>query len=201
MGPSAHPDITLYHQNFAVYKECSDRDDWDGVGDLMLEGARKLANIGADFIICPANTAHISVPRILPLSPIPWLHIADAVLDEGVARHYTTFGLLGTKFLVESSVYDEACAKRGLTVIKPSPDEIERTSQIIHDDLLQGVIKEDNLVYYQGVIKALAAKGCQAVILGCTEIPLMMNDDNSALPTLDSTRLLAEAAVRRAVQA
>jgi aspartate/glutamate racemase len=132
LGPHAHPEVTMHTPSLAEYMNCIYRDDWQGVGDLMLASADKLAKIGADFLICPDNTIHQAMPYVVPRSPLPWLHIAEIVAARAVI----------------------------------------------------GRMKEE---------------GCDAVVLGCTEIPLLMNDANSPLPTLDSTRLLARAALRRAV--
>jgi aspartate racemase len=199
LGPHAHPEITMHTPSLARYVACLDRGDWDGVAALMLASARKLAEAGADFLICPDNTIHQALPAVLPRSPLPWLHIAEAVADEAQRRGFRRLGLTGTRWLVGSEVYPRALAARGLDCVKPVEREREECNRIIMDELVAGVVKPEGVAYFQSVIEGLRALGCDAVILGCTEIPLIIDDRNSALPTLDSTRLLARAALRRAV--
>lgn len=199
LGLHAHPEITMHTPSLALYVECLERGDWDGVGELMLGSARKLAQAGADFLVCPDNTIHQAMPYVLPRSPLPWLHIAEAVADEAQRRGFRRLGLTGTRWLVASEVYPEKLAARGLESIKPVERQREECNRIIMDELVNGVIEPEGVRYFQSVIDSLGALGCDAVILGCTEIPLIIDDSNSSLPTLDSTRLLARAALRRAV--
>lgn len=199
LGPHAHPEVSLHSPSFALYDECMERDDWEGVAELMLDSARKLADIGADFLICPDNTIHRALPLIDARSPLPWLHIAEIVTDEAMRRGFRRLGLTGTRWLVASEVYPEKLAARGIDCVCPSDDERVEINRIIMDELVYGDFKPEAVAYLQRVIERMKAAGCDAVILGCTEIPLIINDDNSALPVLDSTRLLARAALRRAV--
>jgi aspartate racemase len=200
LGPHAHPEISLHSHSLAAYVACLDRDDWPGVGALMLSSAEKLASIGADFLICPDNTIHQVLPHVAPRSPLPWLHIAEIVAAEAVARGFRRLGLTGTRWLVDSAVYPEKLEARGLTYVRPSAAAREETNRIIMDELVCGMFKPKSVEAFRRVIAGMKDQGCDAVILGCTEIPLIINDANSPLPTLDSTRLLARAALRRAVQ-
>ena len=159
----------------------------------MLASAQKLAKIGADFLICPDNTLHQALPYVVPRSPLPWLHIAEVVAAEAAARGYRRLGLTGTRWLVQGPVYPEA-------LVRPDSAEREEINRIIMDELVYGVFKPEAVGYFQRVIGRLKHQGCDAVVLGCTEIPLVLDDSNSPLPTLDSTRLLARAALRRAVK-
>jgi len=199
LGEHAHPEVSMHTPSLAEYLKCLDRGDLAGVGDLMLTSARKLAAIGADFLICPDNTIHQAFAYVQPRSPLPWLHIAEVVADEAVARGYRSLGLTGTRWLVDSNVYPEKLDPLGLECVRPSTGQRDGINQIIMDELVRGVIRPESISYFQTVIQGLKEQGCDAVILGCTEIPLIINDQNSALPTLDSTRLLARAALRRAV--
>jgi aspartate racemase len=199
LGPYAHPDISMHSPSFAKYSELMDRNDWEGVGELMLDSANRLAQIGAHFLICPDNTLHQALPLIETRSPLPWLHIAEVVADEAARRGFRRLGLTGTRWLVTSEVYPETLSARGLEYVRPSEKAREEMNRIIMDELVFGVFKPESAEYFQGVIEAMKAQGCDAVILGCTEIPLIISDANSALPTLDSTRLLARAALRRAI--
>ncbi len=200
MGAHDHPEVSMHTHSLAEYMKCINRGDWEGVAKLMLSSANKLAQSGADFLICPDNTIHQAMAHVLPRSPLPWLHIAEVVAAEAIERDYSRLGLTGTRFLVDSEVYPEKVTARGLEYLRPTPAEREEINRIIFDELVYGVFKPDAVEYFQRVIERLKQGGCDAVVLGCTEIPLIMSDANSPLPTLDSTRLLARAALRRAIQ-
>ena len=189
----------MHTHSLAEYMKCVERDDWAGVGELMLSSAHKLATIGADFLICPDNTIHQALPHIEARSPLPWLHIADIVATHAVERGFRRVGLTGTRWLVESDVYPEKLTARGLDYVPPTPTERDDINRIIFDELVKGVFTPEAVTCFQRVIARMQGEGCDAVVLGCTEIPLIMNDSNSPLPTLDTTRLLARAAVSRAV--
>ena len=200
LGPHAHPEVSMHTHSFAEYVKCMDRGDWEGVGELMRSSANKLAKIGVDFLICPDNTIHRAFAFVEPRSPLPWLHIAEVVAAQAVERGFRRLGLTGTRWLVESEVYPEKLNVRGLEFVRPTTAEREEINRIIMDELVYGIFKPEAVAYHQKVIGRMKDEGCDAVVLGCTEIPLIMNDSNSPLPTLDSTRLLARAALRRAVQ-
>jgi aspartate racemase len=199
LGTHAHPEVSMHTPSFANYVQYIDRDDWQGVGELMLASADKLATIGADFLICPDNTIHRALPSIEARSPLPWLHIAEVVAAEAVERGFLCIGLTGTRWLVDSDVYPEKLAARGLQFVRPNSIDRDEINRIIMGELVYGVFKPEAVAYHQQVMARMKDQGCDAVVLGCTEIPLIMNDANSPLPTLDSTRLLARAALRRAV--
>jgi len=180
----------------ADYVDCLTRGDLQGVGELMLLSANKLAGIGADFLICPDNTVHQAFSWVEPRSPRPWLHIAQVVAAEAAARGFRRLGLAGTRWLVDSAVYPDKLAALGLQCVRPDTAERMATNRVIIDELVYGVFKPEGIACFQQVFARLKSEGCDAVILGCTEIPLIMSDANSPLPTLDSTRLLARAALR-----
>jgi aspartate racemase len=198
LGPHAHPETSMHSHSLADYVACLERDDWPGVGELMLASANKLATIGADFLICPDNTIHQALPWIERRLPRPWLHIADVVAAEALERGYRRLGVTGTRYLVDSEVYPDKLSARGLAYLRPNSAERAEINRIIFDELVCGVFQDAAVEYFQRVIGRMKTEGCDAVILGCTEIPLIINDSNSPLPTLDSTRLLARAALRRA---
>lgn len=201
LGAHAHPEVSLHSQSLADYMSCIYRDDWPAVGELMLASAEKLARIGADFLICPDNTIHQALPFIEARSPLPWLHIAGVVAGEAAARGFRRVGITGTRWLVGSEIYPEKFTARGLAYLRPSVEERDEINRLIMDELVYGTFTPAQVGYFQQVIGRMKDQGCDAVVLGCTEIPLILNDTNSPLPTLDSTRLLARAALRRAVQA
>jgi aspartate racemase len=200
LGPHAHPEVSMHTPSLADYVACLERGDWQGVGELMLASAHKLAKLGADFLICPDNTIHQALPRVEPASPLPWLHIAEVVAGEAADRGFRRPALTGTRWLVDSEVYSEKLSARGLAFLRPDPAERDEINRIIMEELVYGTFKPEAIAYFQNVTDRLKRAGCDAVILGCTELPLIIDDTRSSLPTLDSTRLLARAALRRAVK-
>ena len=199
LGTHDHPEISMHTHALAEYMKCIYRNDWRGVGELMLSSANKLAKTGADFLICPDNTIHQALPFVESRSPLPWLHIAEGVASQAIERGFKKIGLTGTRWLVDSEVYPEKLSSRGLKYVRPGIAEREEINRIIMEELVYGVFKRESVEYLQNVIERMKLEGCDSVVLGCTEIPLIMNDSNSPLPTLDSTRLLARAALSRAV--
>ncbi|QYU69882.1 amino acid racemase [Leptolyngbya sp. 15MV] len=195
----AHPELSMHAHSLADYVRCLDRRDLLGVAELMLSSASKLTAAGVDFLICPDNTIHQAMHHALPRSPLPWLHIAEVVASQAAARGFCRLGLTGTRWLVDSDVYPEKLAAHGLTCVRPNAAERDDISRIIMDELVRGVCRPDAVTTFQRVISRMRDEdSCDAVILGCTEIPLILSDANSPLPTLDSTRLLARAALQRA---
>jgi aspartate racemase len=199
LGAHAHPEVSIHTHSLGEYMQCIYRGDWQAVAELMLSSANKLFSGGADFLICPDNTIHQALPYVAARSPLPWLHIAEVVAAEAVARKFGRLGLTGTRYLIQSEVYPEKLTARGLEFVRPNFAEREEINRIIMDELVCGIFKPAAVAYFQKVIDRMQHEGCDAVVLGCTEIPLIMSDANSSLPTLDSTRLLARAALRRAV--
>jgi aspartate racemase len=198
----AHPEITLHTPPLDAYVRRLEAGDWDGVAALMLASAETLARAGADFLICPDNTLHAALPRVVPRSPRPWLNIAEVVADEGAARGFRRLALLGTRWLGDSDVYPEALLARGLTCVRPAPAERDAVSRVIMDELVPARPTSSGTATLLAVIARLMAdERCDAVVLGCTELPLVIDDGCSPLPTLDSTRLLARAALKRAFEA
>ena len=198
VGGHGHPEVSMHTPNLAEYIACLERGDMAGVGALMLASAHKLAGMGADFLICPDNTIHQALPHVLPNSPLPWLHIAEVLAEAAVARGYKRLALTGTIWLVDSDVYPDKLAGRGLALERPNPAERHEINRIIMDELVKGVFTPDAIGTFQQIVGRLKKEGCDAVILGCTEIPLIIDGTNSPLPILDSTRLLARAALHRA---
>jgi aspartate racemase len=199
LGEYDHPDVSMHTQSLAKYMAYISRGDWQSVGKLMLSSASRLASAGADFLICPDNTIHQAFPYVEGRSPLPWLHIAEVVAEQARGLGFRRLGLTGTRCLVESDVYPEKLTALGLEYMRPTAVEREKIDRLIMEELVYGVCSPAARVYFQGVIERMKHEGCDAVILGCTEIPLLVNDTNSPLPTLDSTRLLARAALTRAV--
>jgi aspartate racemase len=198
MGNHAHPEVSMHTTPLAAYMKCIHQDDWNGVGNLILASADKLAKIGADFLICPDNTLHQAMSYVQPRSPLPWLHIAEVVAEDASMRKFKKIGITGTKYLVKSEVYPEKLSARGLAYLRPRDHERDEINRIIMEELVYGVFKPEAVSYFQQTIERMKNLGCDAVVLGCTEIPLLIDDSNSPLATLDSTRLLARAALKHA---
>ena len=199
MGEHNHPEITMNSLPMAEHMPHIRANDWESVGRLMAASAHKVARAGADFAICPDNTYHQAFKYLLPQSPIPWLHIAGAVAEEAQRQGFARLGILGTKYLMEGPVYPEALERFGIGREIPGEEERGRINDIIFKELVNGVFREDSRLYLNEVSDRLGARGCDAVVLGCTEIPLLVRPDDAPLPTLDSTRLLARAALKRAL--
>jgi aspartate racemase len=199
LGEHAHPEITMHTHPLSEYMVFLERRDWEGVAELMLSSTRKLSTAGAQFAICPDNTIHQAYGLVAARSPIPWLHIAEVVGDEASLRGFRHLGVLGTRFLMEGPVYPDALRRRGIESEIPCPSDRDKIHEIIFKELVYGILREESRLWLSEVIAGLRGRGCDAVVLGCTEIPLLMMPDDCPLPALDSTRLLARAALRHAI--
>ena len=200
LGKHDHPEVSLHSHSLARYMKHISANDWVGVSELMLSSAEKLARAGAHFLICPDNTIHQAFDLIEHRSPRPWLHIAREVANEAQRRQFKRVAVLGTRYLMEGPVYRGALKSAGIEFRIPGAEQRERLDQIIMDELVNGQFLPRSLAYYVEVIRSFKDEGCDAVVLGCTEIPLLVTPESSPLPALDSTRLLARAAVRKAVE-
>lgn len=200
-GKHDHPEVSLHSHSLAEYMKRIDAGDWAGVAELMLSSADKLAKAGADFLICPDNTIHQAFDLVEHRAPRPWLHIAREVAAEANRRKFKRLAVLGTRYLMEGPVYPQALKAAGIEHRIPKAEQRQRINEIIFDELVNGQFLPRSLAYYVEVIRSLQDEGCDAVVLGCTEIPLLVTPESTPLPTLDSTRLLARAAVRKAVEA
>ena len=199
LGPDMHPRIILSAVPFGLSRPGWKNGDHAAIAGFLAEGVRQVADAGADFYICPANTAHIVLEQIAGDLPIPGLHITDVVCHEIMTHGWKRVGLLGTSLTMTGLVYANALRERGLERLIPDQPMRERLNAAIFDELIQGVFTTETTALFVRAITDLQAEGAECVILGCTEIPLIISDANSPLPTLDSTRLLAAYAVREAV--
>ena len=200
MGRHMHPEISVHTHCLGEYMDCIYRDSWQCVADLMLSSANKLAKAGADFLISPDNTIHHAFDLVAPRSPLPWLHIVDEVAAVAKARGFRKLAVAGTKYTMDGRVYQTKLPAAGFEYLVPNAEERARIDAIIFDELVNGIFTAESRAYFQKVIGRMKGEGCDAVVLGCTEIPLIMDDSNSPLPTLDSTRILARAALRHALE-
>jgi aspartate racemase len=199
MGDYRHPEIVLHSPPLADYVDALEQGNLAKVSEMMISSAHCLAAAGADFVICPDNTIHAAMPWMGDKSPLPWLHIAEVVAAEAQRLRVREAAVLGTKWLVESDVYPHALASVGIRHQRPEPQELNEIDRIIMEELVRDVQKTESVWYVQKLIARMKERGCDAVVLGCTEIPIVISNSNSPLPTLDSTRLLASAAVHYAL--
>jgi len=200
LGEHMHPEVSLHTHPLGEYMPPIREGDWKAVGRLMLSSARKLTEIGARLAICPDNTIHQAWNAVVKDSPIPWIHIADAVAQEARSLGFEKLGITGTKYLMTGPVYPEALAQFDMSWEIPGEAERERINEIIFDELVNGFFREDSRLYFNEVFAGLKMRGCDAVVMGCTEIPLLVDPADSPLPTLDSTRLLARAALAESMR-
>jgi aspartate racemase len=200
LGPHDHPQVTMHTYSLADYMRHIEANRWHEAGDLLLSSANILVRAGAELLICPDNTLHQALDLVREQSPAPWLHIAEEVAAVAAKRRFEHLGILGTRYLMEGPVYPVKLTARGIAHEIPDPADRERINSIIFNDLVYGRVGQSSKQYFQGVIEALAVRGCDAVVLGCTEIPLLITEADSRLPAIDSTRTLARAALRDATR-
>lgn len=200
MGRHSHPEITMHTFPLSEYMRYIEVGNWQGVANLMLSSVSKVTKAGADFAICPDNTIHQAFDFVIKKSPIPWLHIAEEVATEAKHQKYKCLGVLGTRFLMEGPVYPTKLDTIGIEHKIPEMKDRKRINEIIFDELVYGYFSSEARVYFNEVISGLKNQGCDAIVLGCTEIPLLLTPENSPLPLLDSTRLLARAALKKATE-
>lgn len=201
MGEEMHPEISMHTHPLSEYMVHIRAGNWQDVANLMLYSARKLKNIGADFAICPDNTIHQAYHLVMKETPCPWLHIAATVADEAKSRGFKNLLITGTSYLMTGPVYAEILEKRGISYQIPEEDDREKIDTIIFKELVNGAFPEESRLYFNEVTREFKDQGCDAVVLGCTEIPLLVDPDDCPLPVLDSTRLLARAAIKEALSA
>ncbi len=199
LGRHAHPQVTMHTYPLADYIRHTNAGRWREAGDMLLSSANVLARAGAELLICPDNTLHQALDLVRDQSPARWLHIAEEVAGLAAARGVKRLGVLGTKDLMEGPVYPAKLGRRGIAHAIPDDDDRKRIDSIIYDELVCGTFKDESKRTMLGVIEKMAARGCDAVVLGCTEIPLLVSERDSSLPAIDSTRTLARAALRESV--
>ncbi|GAA4974985.1 aspartate racemase [Nonomuraea thailandensis] len=199
LGEHDHPDVTLDYIPFGRSMPAWDAGDHDAVRKTLAVSVDRLARAGAEFFICPDNTAHLALERPGPALALPGLHIAEVVADQAARDGRTRVGVLGTAYTMEGAVYPRALGARGIAFEVPDASDRKVVNEIIFSELVNGVFTDESRAAYVKVIERLAARGCDAVALVCTEIPLLVEPEHSPLPTLDSTRLLSTAAYDTAV--
>lgn len=200
MGEHAHPEVSLHNHPLSEYMKFIRTGDWEGVADLMLSSSEKLFKAGAELLISPDNTIHQSFRLVVRRSPLPWLHIAEEVAKVAIDENFRKLGILGTKFLMEGPVYPEILENNHLAYCIPASEKRMRINDIIFEELVYGTITDSSKKFFLAVVNELRMEGCDAVILGCTEIPLIVLPEESSLPVLDSTRIIARAALQQSIE-
>ncbi len=199
LGAHAHPEIAMHSHSLAEYVVHLAAGRWDEVGRLLEDSARKLVGAGAGILVCPDNTVHPAIDALRQRSPVPWLHIAEEVARVAAELGVRRLGILGTRLLTEGPVYPARLRARGIACELPTAAERERIDRIIFDELVAGETTTESRRELHDVIRGLGGRGCDAVVLGCTELPLLLDCADSPLPTIDSTRVLARAALRESI--
>jgi aspartate racemase len=200
LGAHDHPQITMHTHPLAAYMQHVEAEAWEEAGQLLLSSAEILVRAGAEVLLCPDNTLHRAVDLVRGQTPVPWLHIVEEVAAVAAARGFERLGILGTRSLMEGPVYRETLVAHGIACEIPDGDDRQRINAIIFDELVYGRFEETSRRHFRTVIEALGDRGCDAVVLGCTEIPLLLTEAESPLPAIDSTRTLARAALREATR-
>ena len=200
LGEYQHPQMTIHSFPLADYWPFISKLDWEGVAGLMLESAEKVARAGADFAISPCNSAHEAFEFVRSRSPIPWLHIAEVVGDAAASRGLSTLGVLGSRFLMEGNVYRDVLSERGIETVIPNANEREKINTLILDELVKGILRDSTREVFREISSQMADRGCDGVVMRCTEIPLILSQEDVEVPLLDSTRLLAKAALAEALR-
>jgi aspartate racemase len=198
-GDYRYPDIIIYSVSFQPYVDWPNAGRWDLVAQGLSQAAQQLEAAGADFIVIATNTMHLVLDQVRANLHIPVLNLLDVVAEAILARGIKTVGLLGTRFTMEKNLYQDALARKGITVLIPDANDREVVNRVIYDELVAGQVRAESRAGYVEIIKKLAARGAQGVILGCTEIPLLVCEADAGLPLFDTTLLHAEAALNYAV--
>lgn len=199
LGPHRHPDVTLDAITMAASMPAWEAGDHDAIRAILARSVDRLARAGADFLVCPDNTAHLALERPGAPLALPGLHIAEVVAEQAAREGRRRVGVLGTRYLMEGPIYPRVLAGRGLEAEIPDGEDRATVNRVIFDELVNGVFADASREELVRIIERLAARGCDAVALVCTEIPLLVTPETSPLPVLDSTRLLAAAAFEVAV--
>ena len=198
LEPHLHPTITVHNFPFADYLDAIRRDDWRAVGALLRDSAIKLADAGAEFCFSPDNAVQHAVQLAEVGCPIPWLKMTDAVGEAIAHDGRKTVGVIGTKVVTCGSVYQTDLGMRGIKLVRPDDDDTDRLESIIFDELVYGSIVEQSRKDLLGIVARLADRGCEGVILGCSEAPLAITPGESPLPLYNAAEIMAERAVLHA---
>jgi len=199
-GDYGYPEVIIYSVSFQPYVDWPNQDRWDLVAQGLSEAAIKLEAAGADLIVIATNTMHLVFDQVQANVTVPMLSLLDAVGDTILARGIETVGLLGTRFTMEKAFYQDALTRKGITILTPGEQDREYVNAVIYDELVAGQIRAESRAEYVAIIKKLAERGAEGIILGCTEIPLLVGEDDAGMPLFDTTVIHAEAALNYALE-
>jgi aspartate racemase len=199
-GDYGYPEIIIYSVSFQPYVDWPNQDRWDLVAQGLSEAAQKLEAAGADLIVIATNTMHLVFDQVQASVAVPMLSLLDAVGDAVLAWGIETVGLLGTRFTMEKTFYQDALTRQGITVLVPDAQDRAYVNAVIYDELVAGQIRDESRAGYVAIIHKLAQRGAEGVILGCTEIPLLVSEEDVGMPLFDTTAIHAEAALNYALE-
>jgi aspartate racemase len=199
-GDYGYPEVLIYSVSFQPYVDWPNAERWDLVAQGLIEAARRLEAAGAEFIVIATNTMHLVFDEVEDSVAVPVLSLLDAVADAILEMGIGTVGLLGTRFTMEKPFYRDALAAKGIKVLVPEKDDREYVNRVIYDELAAGQIRDESRAGYIQIIEKLAREGAEAVVLGCTEIPLLVGEEDVGLPLLDTTLIHAEATLNYALR-
>jgi aspartate racemase len=199
MGLHNHPRIVLDNIPMAEMLPYFERGDYAGLGALMVQSAKRLEGAGAEILICPDNSCHLAFDYVRAACTVPFLHIAEVVATRARQAGFTRAAILGTAYTMQSKLYCDALAREGIVAVSPPRDQQEVVDHIIFDELVKGAVTARACADVSAILGEMKSAGCDGAVLGCTELPLIADAVELPLPCLDSTRLLAEAALHAAV--
>lgn len=194
-----YPEIVIFSVSFEQYIHWQEAGDWDSIGKELAIAAQALENAGADFIVIATNSMHKVVDEIQAAIHIPVLNLLDVVSESLLAKGITKTGLLGTRYTMEDGFYAAGLAKHGIQVVVPDSKDRDFVHRVIYDELIKGVILPSSKQRFQRIVANLQQNGAQGVVLGCTEIPMLVGEGDVSLPVFDTTRLHADSALRYAL--
>jgi aspartate racemase len=195
-GDYSYPEILIYSVSFQPYVDWPNAERWDLVAQGLSDAAQRLVAAGADLILIATNTMHIVFDQVQASVEVPMLSLLDAVADAIVGKGLTTVGLLGTRFTMEKTFYQESLARRGIAVLVPDAGDREYVNRVIYEELVAGQIRDESRNRYLAIVETLVGRGAEGIILGCTEIPLLLGEGDASIPLFDTTAIHAEAALQ-----
>ena len=199
-GDYGYPEVLIYSVSFQPYVDWPNQDRWDLVADGLSQAAQRLVAAGADVILIATNTMHLVFDEVQARVEVPMLSLLDATAEAVEGRGLSTVGLLGTRFTMEKSFYQDALARNGISTLVPDAGDRAYVNRIIYDELVAGQIRDESRAGYLAIIRKLAEQGAQGIVLGCTEIPLLVDEASAGIPLFDTTQIHAEAALNYAIQ-
>ncbi|GAB4517725.1 MAG: aspartate/glutamate racemase family protein [Phycisphaerales bacterium] len=198
--PDHRPLVSLHNRPFSTYVEALNTGDWEAIAQMLADSATSLRDAGADFCVLPDNVAHHALPMAESLSPIPWLSMIDLVAHAIEENGCRTVGLVGTRFVMSGSTYQTALGLKGIRLLVPDEEHMDDIDRIIFREAIFGSAREESQAVVKEAVEDLASRGCDSLILGCSEANIIMGDAARLLPAIDPVELLAEEAINHALR-